>query len=116
MTALLIEIAPELYARLDAEARRRGTSAEGIVRGWLTAHLVTEPAEPTKASGAETTGDRGRAIAAMRAAGLLTAPGPEMKRRAARSRATLETVSAALSRPGGRPLSEIILEQRGPKE
>lgn len=57
--------------------------------------------------------DRDRAREVLRAAGLLAKPSPEMRERAARSTATLEEVSAALSRAGGTPLSEIIIEQRG---
>ncbi len=52
----------------------------------------------------------------LRAAGLLAELSPEEKERAAQSTATLEEVSAALDRAGGKPLSEIILEMRGPKE
>lgn len=57
----------------------------------------------------------GRAIAALRAAGLLAELGPEEKQRAAQSTTTLEEVQAALDRAGGKPLNELILEMRGPK-
>jgi hypothetical protein len=52
----------------------------------------------------------------LRAAGLLAELSPAEKERARRSTMTLEEVSAALSRAGGKPLSELILEMRGPKE
>jgi hypothetical protein len=60
--------------------------------------------------------DRERATEALRMAGLLAELSPEEKQRAARSTATLEEVQAALGRAGGKPLSELILEMRGPKE
>jgi hypothetical protein len=60
--------------------------------------------------------ERERAIEALRAAGLLTELGPEEKQRAAQCTTTLEEVRAALDRAGGPPLSELILEMRGPKE
>ena len=112
MTALTLELSPEVYARLRATADRLGRPAEAIAQEWLTERL-TEAASPTPP---EPMSDRERSVAAMRAAGLLTELGPEGKKRAARATATLEEVSAALSRGGGKPLSELILEMRGPKE
>jgi hypothetical protein len=47
---------------------------------------------------------------------LLAELGPEMKIRAERSTMTLEEGRAALDKAGGKPLSELILEMRGPKE
>jgi hypothetical protein len=106
MTALTVELPPELYARLRAEAERQGKPPEGIAREWLTERL--EPPSPIS--------DRERSIAAMRAAGLLVEPTPEQLAWAKTVDVTLEEVSDALDRSEGKPLSEIILEQRGPKE
>jgi hypothetical protein len=103
MTTLTIDLPPEVYAWLRAEAERQGKRPEGIARELLTERYVP-PA------------DRERSIAAMRAAGLLVEPSPAMIARASRATMTLEEVSAALDQAGGKPLSEIILEQRGPKE
>ncbi|SRR6266545_8275878 len=61
-------------------------------------------------------GERERATEALRAAGLLAEPSPEMQRLAAESTLTLDEARAILDRAGGKPLSEIILEMRGPKE
>ncbi len=116
MTALTLELPPELYARLRAEADRLGRPAEAVAQEWLAERLDTPTPAPREDAAPESLSDRDRSTAALRAAGLLTELGPEGKRRAARSRATLEEVSAALSRAGGKPLSEIILEMRGPKE
>ena len=59
--------------------------------------------------------ERERATAALRAAGLLAEPSPELQRLAAESTLTLEEARAILDRAGGKPLSEIILEMRGSK-
>jgi hypothetical protein len=106
MTALLLNLSPEVYDRLREEAARQGKPPEGVAQQLLTDVL----APPPLAS------DRERSIAAMRAAGLLVEPSPAMLARASRATMTLEEVSAALDRAGGKPLSEVILEQRGTKE
>ncbi len=51
----------------------------------------------------------------LREAGLLTELGPELKKRAESSTATLEEVRAIFDRVGGPSLSEIVLEQRRSK-
>lgn len=106
MTTLTLELPPDLYRWLQEEAGRVGQPVESLAEQWLAERL------PSPVSRSE----RARAIDVLRNAGLLTELGPELKRLAQESTATLEEVSAALSRPGGRPLSEIILEQRGPKD
>lgn len=105
MTALTVELPPDLYARLRAEAERQGKPPEGVAREWLAERLDRSPAA----------GDRERSVAALRAAGLLVEPGPATLARAAGATMTLDEVSAALDRADGKPLSEIVLEQRGPK-
>ena len=60
-------------------------------------------------------GERERLTELLRAAGLLTELSPEEKLRAAQSTLTLDEARAILDRAGGTPLSEIILEMRGPK-
>lgn len=108
MTALTLELSPDLYDRLRAEAARRGTSAETVVEEWLAEHLPPPtPARP---------GERERVREALRAAGLLVEFTPAEIARAEAVTVTLEEVRAALDRAGGQPLSEIVLEQRGPKE
>ncbi len=59
--------------------------------------------------------DREQARDALRAAGLLAELGPNVRAIADPS-LSLEEIRAALSRVEGQPLSEIILEQRGPRE
>jgi hypothetical protein len=60
--------------------------------------------------------ERERATEALRAAGLLAELSPAEKALADQSSLTLEEARAILDRAGGKPLSEIILEMRGPKE
>jgi hypothetical protein len=105
ITALTVELSAEVYARLRAEAERQGNPPEGVVEEWVVERLVVPPR----------TYDRERSIAAMRAAGLLLEPTSEQLAWAETVDVTLEEVSDALDRAGGKPLSEIILEQRGPK-
>ncbi len=107
MTALILDLPPDLYARLRAEAERQGKLPEGVVREWLAERL---PAPPGNSA-------RGRARAALRAAGLLVEDplGPGLRARTAGPGLTVDEVGADLERAGGRPLSEIILDQRGPQ-
>jgi hypothetical protein len=82
----------------------------GLPPGEHRAVLILEEAPQQSAS------ERDRATAALRAAGLLAEPSSAMQRLAAESTLTLEEARAILDRAGGKPLSEIILEMRGPKE
>lgn len=59
---------------------------------------------------------RERGIEIMRQSGMLTELSQEEKERAKQATMTLEEVRAALDRAGGKPLSDVILEMRGPKE
>jgi len=59
--------------------------------------------------------DREKARQALREAGLLTELHPDLIR-LANLNVSLEDVQASLARAGGKPLSEIILEQRGPND
>ncbi len=106
MTALTLDLPAELYERLHAEAERLGKPVATLAQEWLAERLPASP--PTR--------DRDRVRDALRAAGLLAEPSAEMLRLAGESTMTLEEVRAALDRAGGQPLSELILEMRGPKE
>lgn len=104
MTTLTLDLPAELYEGLRLESARRGETIQTLAQKLLAERLAPPPTE------------REQAVAALQAAGLLAELGPEEKQRAARSTATLEEVRAALDRVGGKPLSELILEMRGPKE
>ena len=107
MMALTLQLPSEAYRQLREEATRLGKSPQVMAEEWLVERLTLPPAAPVS--------DRERARQALRAAGLLTEPGPN-SRRLADPTVRLEDVRAALARAGGKTLSEIVLEQRGPKE
>lgn len=106
MTILTIEVPPQVYERLHTVAQQRHTTIENVAREWLV----------EQSTDAGPLSERDRATAALRAAGLLTELSPEEKARAAQSTLTLDEARAILDRAGGKPLSEIVLEMRGPKE
>lgn len=112
MTTLTIEIPPEVYERLRSMAAQQGHPVETVAQAWLTEHSthalpdLPPPAPP---------GERERLTEVLRAAGVLTELSPEEKVRAAQSDLTLEQARAILDRAAGKPLSELILEMRGPK-
>ena len=105
MTTITLDLPTDLYDRLREEADRAGKPPAVVAREWLAERL---PA-PVAIS------DRDKAREALRAAGLLVEFPPDVIARARAVTVTLEEVSAALERAGGRPLSEIVIEQRGPK-
>ena len=103
MTTITLDLPPDAYHRLNEEAHRQGKPIEAVAEALLAERLATPMSE------------RERATEVLRAAGLLAEPGPETKGRAARSSATLAEVQAALAKGTGKTLSEIVIEQRGPK-
>lgn len=103
---VILHLPVDLYQRLRLEADRVGKPAPIMAQEWVTARLATEPAPILD--------ERERITQVLRAAGLLVELDPELKQRADPT-ISLEKVSAALDRAGGQLLSEIILEQRGPK-
>jgi hypothetical protein len=105
MTTVMIDIPPDTYQKLRDESQRVGKSVEHMLQEWLI----------ERATYAERAHEREHVRAILRAAGLLTELAPELQKRARNSTATLEEVQAAFARAGGKPLSEIVIEQRGPK-
>lgn len=106
MKMLNLKLPPQVYRRLREEAARLGKPPQVVAQEWLTERLTPLPAAPSS--------DRERARQALRAAGLLTELGPNLLS-LADPKVCLEDVRAALNRAGGKALSEVILEQRGPK-
>ena len=113
MTLLTIELPAHVYERLRATALQQGKPVEKIAQAVLVEHALqlrpdlVAPALP---------GERELLTEVLRAAGLLAESGPELKARAARLTMTLEEAQAILNRARGKPLSEVIIEMRGPKE
>ena len=103
---------------LERELLAEGIGADAVVavrpgKEIVAQELLSEQlATPPEAAMSE----QSRGTAALRAAGLLAELGPEMKKLAEQSTMTLEEARAVLDRSGGQPLSELILEMRGPKE
>jgi hypothetical protein len=110
MTTLTIDLPADVYARMHSAAAQQGKPVEDVAREWLAAQSTQARVDLPPVAPA---GERERAIAVLRDAGLLAESGPELKARAARSTLTLEEARAILDRAGGQPLSELILEQRG---
>lgn len=113
MTLLTIELPANVYERFRATASQQGKPVEEIAQAVLVQHA---PQPQTDLLAPAPPGERERATEVLRNAGMLAESGPELKARAARSRLTLEEARVILDRGGGRPLSEIIIEMRGPKE
>jgi len=107
MTALNLKLPPQVYRRFCEEAARLGKSPQVVTQEWIVERLTPSPA------GVST--DRERARQALRAAGLLTELGPNL-RRLADPTVRLGEIRVALDRSGGKTLSEIVLEQWGLKE
>ncbi len=108
MVTLTIDLPLDVYERLRAAAAEQGKPIESLAREWLM--------ERSAPSGPAARTERERLRAALRAAGLLADLSPAEKELAAQSTLSLAEARAILDRAGGRPLSEIILEMRGPKE
>jgi hypothetical protein len=105
MTTLTIDLPTNVYERLRSAAEQKHITIEAVAQEWLA----------EKSAGVMTS-ERERLRAVLRAAGRLGELSPEEKQRAAQSTLTLEEARAILDRAGGKPLSEIVLEMRGPKE
>jgi hypothetical protein len=81
-----------------------------LAPGEHRAVLVVE-----EARSATPVSEREQVRAALRAAGKLAELTPGEKAIAAQATLTLDEARAILNRAGGKPLSEIVLEMRGPK-
>ena len=106
MTTLTLELPLEVYHRLHEEADRLGKPPQIVVQEWLIERLSV----PRLGSDSE----REKVRQALRTAGLLVEQHPSLRRRVDQ-KVRLEDVAASLARVGGKPLSDIVLEQRGPK-
>ncbi len=105
MSALVIDLKPALRERLRAVAKQAGKREEELAAEWLDERLAEQPA----------LNEQARGIEVLRQAGMLTELGPELKKRAARAHLTLDEVREIMARGEGMSLSELVLEQRGPK-
>ncbi len=115
MAAITLHLPAHIVQRLEEEAQRTGRQPSEVAETILVEHLASE---------AET--ERDKAIRVLREAGMLSALSDDMiafaeklRQEANASSLTDEElqaeIEADLKKVGGQPLSEIILEQRGPK-
>lgn len=113
MTSLTLDFPTELVERLQQAAKHAGQPLDTLV-----AQLLAEQA-PVSYQHSDVVpapaGERERVRTVLHAAGLRAELGPEAQRLAAESPGTLEEVEAAFARAGGTPLSELVLEMRGPR-
>lgn len=108
MTTLTIDLPADVYEQLRKAAAEQHQPVEELAREWLM--------ERSKSASPAPVTERERLRAALRSAGILTELSDAEKALAAQSTLTLEQAREILDRSGGKPLSEIILEMRGPKE
>jgi DNA repair photolyase len=104
--SVTIQIPDDVMLKLQQRANR-----EGIEPYSLATDLLRNALEPPAAS----TSERDAILQALREAGLLVELSPELRKRIIPG-VTHKEVREALARAGGQPLSEIAIEQRGPKE
>jgi hypothetical protein len=106
LSEVILHLPPDFYQHLRQEADRAGKLVPTLAQEWLAERLAAAPVrEPD---------ERARVTEILRASGMLVELDPELRKRADPT-ISLEKVQAALDRAGGKPLSQIILEQRGPK-
>lgn len=105
MPTLLLELPTKLYERLSQEAEVMGDSVETIAQRLLEEQLGLTPAST----------EQEQVLEILQTAGLLTELGSEMQKRVLRSAVSLENVQTAFDTTSGKPLSETVIEMRGPK-
>jgi hypothetical protein len=108
MTLLTLELPSDLYERLRRRADKLGKTPQQVAEGLLARGLAGSVGGMAQ--------EREQVTEVLRAAGLLTGITPDEKRRAEAIITSLPQVRAALDRVGGKPLSDVIIEMRGPKE
>lgn len=104
MTTITLDLSTETYRRLKETAVRLGKAPQVVIEEWVAERLTPAVPEPLS--------ERDRARQLLAEAGLLSEPSPGL---VPPPEATPEEIVAAFSRLGGKPLSEIVIEQRGPK-
>lgn len=103
MSTIVIDIPPETYERLEEQARKAGKAPETLTRELLeTALQARDEARPRTAREVLQALGRVRPLSETLRSKII--PG-----------VTLDEVRIALTHTAGPSLSEIILEQRGPK-
>jgi len=102
METLIVELSPRAYQALQERARKLGKPPQTLSREILE-QALQEEAQPPRTT---------REI--LQALGRLRPLGPDLRRRIIPG-VTIEEVRRSLAKAQGPSLSEIVLEQRGPK-
>jgi DNA repair photolyase len=100
-----IQIPDDVMQKLQQRANR-----EGIEPYSLATDILRNALEP----GSTPTSERAAVLQALREAGLLVELSPELRKKIIPG-VTHKEVREALARAGGQPLSEMAIQQRGPK-
>jgi hypothetical protein len=115
MATLTIELPDEVLAQVQNKAVQDGKTAESLVQEWVTFQAASSEQKSNSVQPEMTDGeyqaDRERVHKALKAAGLIVEIDPELAKLGDPT-VSLEEVRQALS--GGKPMSEIVIEQRGP--
>jgi hypothetical protein len=104
MATLTIELSDEILAQLQTDAKQQGKVAEVVAQELITQQL--EAKQVSKMS------DRDLARKLLKDGGKLSTLHPDLLK-LANSAISIEEIRDALSRDG-KPMSEIVIEQRGP--
>jgi len=105
MTTITLEFSYDIYQQLSDQSHQQGKAIEKMIQEWIIEHIASPPPKDS----------REQAHQLLKTAGLHTELSPELQKLAENSTATLEQVQAAFARAGGQPLSEMVIEMRGPK-
>jgi hypothetical protein len=105
MTTVTLELSSDIYQQLYDKSHKQGRTIEKMIQEWIIEHIASP--SPTNLP------EQARQI--LNTAGLETQLSPELQKLAENSTATLEQVQAAFAKAGGQPLSEMVIEMRGPK-
>jgi len=105
MTTVTLELSSDIYQQLYDKSHQQGRTIEKMIQEWIIKHIASPPPKDLR--------EQARQI--LKTAGLHTELSPELRKRAENSTATLEQVQATFARAGGQPLSEMVIEMRGPK-
>lgn len=108
---LTLQIPESLYKRYKqwAEQTNRSSDLGKSPQELVQELIISQLGEPEE----EVLSERERGRRALMAGGLLTDLGPELKKMANQNTISLEQAQQILGAAQGKPLSEIIVEQRG---
>jgi hypothetical protein len=105
MTTLTLNFSVEIYQILQQEANRLGKTPQVMVMDWVVKQLSPQPVFS----------EQEKIRQCLKEAGLLTELSSDLRKMAESTSITREEAKAILNHVRIPALSEIVLEQRGPK-